>query len=80
MSALNMSATEIVEAATARTVKHGIAEVRTLELTGDIGTLKRRITELEFALRTVLGDADHGQHMTWEQRCLVGRKALEKKT
>lgn len=34
------------------------------------------ITELREALATVLGDGTHGQNMTWEDRCLMGRKVL----
>lgn len=35
---------------------------------------------LRHGLRTVLGDADHGQNMTWEERCRVGREALSLKS
>lgn len=38
--------------------------------------LLARIAELEFGLKTVLGDADHGRRMTWEERIRIGREAL----
>ena len=34
--------------------------------------------ELLYALRTVMGDADHGQNMTWDERLMIGRKAIDK--
>ncbi len=34
------------------------------------------IERLRFALRTVLGDAEHGQKETWDERCRIGRDAL----
>lgn len=37
------------------------------------------IARLRLALATVLGDATHGQNMTWEERCRIGRDALERR-
>ena len=36
--------------------------------------------ELLEALKTVMGDVNHGQHMTWEQRCKQARAAINKAT
>lgn len=36
--------------------------------------------ELLEALQTVMGDADHGQNMTWDERCKIARSAISKAT
>jgi hypothetical protein len=49
---------------------------------GRLQALQSRDTEIDrlrFALATVLGDGDHGQNMTWEERCRIGREALNLK-
>lgn len=49
---------------------------QTSELIEAAKEVLRENERLRFALRTVLGDADHGQKETWKERCLIGREAL----
>ena len=42
------------------------------------GEKVRANQELLEALKTVMGDANHGQNMTWAQRCSQARAAITK--
>lgn len=47
---------------------------------GAFGRMQSLNNELLEALQTVMGDVNHGQHMTWEQRCRQARAAINKAT
>lgn len=46
----------------------------------ELTAAEARVEALIYALRTVLGDATHGQNMTWTERCQIGRRALSEGT
>jgi hypothetical protein len=38
------------------------------------------IDSLRYALKIVMGDGEHGQRMSWEDRCKIGRDAIAQKS
>lgn len=48
------------------------------EAVWNYGEKVRANQELLEALKTVMGDANHGQNMTWAQRCSQARAAIAK--
>ena len=52
------------------------AELRRLHAENEV--LNAQKAELLEALQTVMGDANHGQHMSWEDRCKQARAAIAK--
>lgn len=67
---------------TAALFETAVSEIE--ELAAEITALRARaeraeaeVEQLLFALRTVLGDAEHGQKETWDERCMIGRDAVQ---
>jgi len=55
-------------------------QMRAREAAVELRRLHEVNQELLEALKTVMGDVNHGQHMTWEQRCKQARAAINKAT